>query len=260
PRCGDGIVRRLEEECDDGNTVGGDGCSSVCTIEADANCQPQPTACEKISGQCVVRVPATFRDFPASHVDFNTDYAGCSAFEPVVGMVQSTLSPEGIPVYADPPPEACVNSRNSFTEWYIDGFDAVTVRGEIVLFQDGDTFSNRYGPNGERWVMSDADVEQGGYGGSLQECESLCESRKELRCANVCLPAQDTVLQREQALAEAEAAEEASGDELAELQLAIDDAVFSYELCTTECEDESVDSATECASRCIPCSYAPDQW
>lgn len=31
--CGDGVVNQASEECDDGNTVGGDGCSSICTIE-----------------------------------------------------------------------------------------------------------------------------------------------------------------------------------------------------------------------------------
>jgi cysteine-rich repeat protein len=31
-RCGDGVVQ-LGEGCDDGNEVGGDGCSATCTIE-----------------------------------------------------------------------------------------------------------------------------------------------------------------------------------------------------------------------------------
>ena len=30
--CGDGYVR-LDEQCDDGNVVGGDGCSSICELE-----------------------------------------------------------------------------------------------------------------------------------------------------------------------------------------------------------------------------------
>jgi cysteine-rich repeat protein len=37
PRCGDGIVD-TEEECDDGNTADGDGCSSACSREGDAGC------------------------------------------------------------------------------------------------------------------------------------------------------------------------------------------------------------------------------
>lgn len=38
--CGDGIVAGLEQ-CDDGNNVNNDGCSSTCTIEncnIDCNC------------------------------------------------------------------------------------------------------------------------------------------------------------------------------------------------------------------------------
>jgi len=36
PVCGDGVVNQASEECDDGNTVGGDGCSSTCTLEVAA--------------------------------------------------------------------------------------------------------------------------------------------------------------------------------------------------------------------------------
>jgi fibro-slime domain-containing protein len=32
PRCGDGILDSDHEQCDDGNTVDGDGCSSTCTV------------------------------------------------------------------------------------------------------------------------------------------------------------------------------------------------------------------------------------
>jgi cysteine-rich repeat protein len=34
PVCGDGVVNQPEEECDDGNTVSGDGCDSNCHLEA----------------------------------------------------------------------------------------------------------------------------------------------------------------------------------------------------------------------------------
>jgi cysteine-rich repeat protein len=34
PRCGDGIIQKdAGEQCDDGNTVGGDGCSYNCQHE-----------------------------------------------------------------------------------------------------------------------------------------------------------------------------------------------------------------------------------
>jgi cysteine-rich repeat protein len=40
-RCGDGFVMWSEgEECDDGNTIDGDGCSGECKIETDYTCMP----------------------------------------------------------------------------------------------------------------------------------------------------------------------------------------------------------------------------
>jgi len=43
--CGDGVVGALEE-CDDGGTAGGDGCSSACTREAGVGvCEGQPSTC-----------------------------------------------------------------------------------------------------------------------------------------------------------------------------------------------------------------------
>lgn len=36
--CGDGEIALSVEECDDGNTASGDGCSSNCTIEKGFNC------------------------------------------------------------------------------------------------------------------------------------------------------------------------------------------------------------------------------
>ncbi len=42
PVCGDGIV---SEACDDGATVGGDGCSPTCTIEPGYSCSGAPSTC-----------------------------------------------------------------------------------------------------------------------------------------------------------------------------------------------------------------------
>ena len=61
PTCGDGIVDQ-GEQCDDGNTVNGDGCSSTC--QSEGVCQPSGAACDDAafctvndvcdqSGQCV---------------------------------------------------------------------------------------------------------------------------------------------------------------------------------------------------------------
>ena len=45
--CGDGTVAG-NEECDDGNTVSGDGCSSTCAVEAGYTCPTPGKACKKI--------------------------------------------------------------------------------------------------------------------------------------------------------------------------------------------------------------------
>ncbi|HVV87757.1 MAG TPA: DUF4215 domain-containing protein [Kofleriaceae bacterium] len=53
--CGDGVLQTVAgEQCDDGNTADGDGCSSTCQVEADTFCRSQspalgyPSACQAI--------------------------------------------------------------------------------------------------------------------------------------------------------------------------------------------------------------------
>jgi len=51
--CGNGNVQPnspQNEECDDGNTADGDGCSSTCTIEAGYVCSGDPSVCELACG------------------------------------------------------------------------------------------------------------------------------------------------------------------------------------------------------------------
>jgi fibro-slime domain-containing protein len=45
PGCGDGIVNQKSEECDDGNTLPGDGCSGACTKEDYSECPPEGGEC-----------------------------------------------------------------------------------------------------------------------------------------------------------------------------------------------------------------------
>ncbi len=46
PGCGDGLVNQTDEECDDGNTLPGDGCSGACTKEDFSDCPPNGGACK----------------------------------------------------------------------------------------------------------------------------------------------------------------------------------------------------------------------
>jgi len=48
--CGDGTIER-SEQCDDGNTVNGDGCSRICQIEANWNCPTEGKPCVYV-GNC----------------------------------------------------------------------------------------------------------------------------------------------------------------------------------------------------------------
>ena len=56
--CGDGATQGgCGEQCDDGNTVGGDGCSATCQLESTPGCAPAPSAgCRKpvVSAQASV--------------------------------------------------------------------------------------------------------------------------------------------------------------------------------------------------------------
>jgi len=55
PVCGDGVIEG-SEECDDGDTVDGDGCSSTCTIESGWGCSGAPSSCTEICGNGIVTV------------------------------------------------------------------------------------------------------------------------------------------------------------------------------------------------------------
>ena len=47
--CGDGNPE-FDEPCDDGNTLGGDGCSATCTVEPGWSCSGWPSTCSSICG------------------------------------------------------------------------------------------------------------------------------------------------------------------------------------------------------------------
>ncbi len=53
PTCGNGAVR-LGEECDDGNTDDGDGCSATCTVEEGRNCSGDPSTCTEVCGDVMI--------------------------------------------------------------------------------------------------------------------------------------------------------------------------------------------------------------
>ncbi len=149
--CGDGIV--LGEECDDGNLRDGDGCSSSCMIEDGFDCVADgPGTCDQVNGQCVLRVPALFRDFKSDTA--NTDFPGptCNLLE---GLVDDTLDADGKPTSAGN--GACIKSAATFAMWYTDNEYNHTMPGNIVLFDNqAGGYVNRLGPNGEKFLAPSA--------------------------------------------------------------------------------------------------------
>lgn len=138
--CGDGLV--LNEECDDGNNLDGDGCSADCHVEPGYTCTvPSPGA--------TMVVPAVFRDFSESHVDFEF---GTTPDTHVMGMVASVLGPDRKPTHVAVA-GSNVSSAQSFTEWYRDvpGTNEA-FPGTLTLYDNGrGGYVNRWGENGERY-------------------------------------------------------------------------------------------------------------
>ncbi|MCC6521063.1 MAG: fibro-slime domain-containing protein [Polyangiaceae bacterium] len=65
---------------------------------------------------CTGILPARIRDFSASHPDFE-DFTGNDAY---LGLVESTLGPDGTPVYASPGATPQTTGPAEFAEWYHD--------------------------------------------------------------------------------------------------------------------------------------------
>ena len=161
PGCGDGTIA-ASEECDDGNTTGEDGCSSQCTIEEGYGCTP-PAA----DGRLVL--PVVYRDFRASHPDFEPGATGIE--EATTGLVQSTLGDGGLPVLANA--EAYIESADTFAQWYTDVADTNSrIEGELVLYDDGEGgYVTRWGADGEQWVSYQDTTWCGNIGSNCSECD-----------------------------------------------------------------------------------------
>ncbi len=143
--CGDGLV--LGEACDDGNRLSGDGCDENCEVEDGYDCQTQTSECEKsASGECILRIPVTYRDF-AYGGDFEN--ASCVGSTPTTGLVQNQL------VAGNPVPTGSAMCTGDLENWYLDGAHATTFHSELVLYKNSSGgYVNRHGPNGEPWFTN----------------------------------------------------------------------------------------------------------
>ncbi|XP_064371679.1 pappalysin-2 [Dromaius novaehollandiae] len=122
PYCGDGkVTTSLEEECDDGGLLDGDGCSRMCKKEKDFNCVGEPSLCyvhdgdgvcepfEKASSilDCGLYTPEGYIDqwaakAYASHQDKTSCPVSLVTGEPVVKVCKSHLHdvPKDLPLAA----------------------------------------------------------------------------------------------------------------------------------------------------------------
>jgi fibro-slime domain-containing protein len=149
-KCGDGIVMPAQPDgpvmpggaCDDGNDVGGDGCSADCKVEEGYQCEQAAITAETMT------VPMTVRDF-APGGDFEPTATG--KFMAVTGLVKDTLDNEGKPaangVFGG---DGYITSAASFADWYRKGVWSKNTT--LTLYSNGNGgYVNRYGANGEKW-------------------------------------------------------------------------------------------------------------
>jgi len=159
--CGDGFAV-ASEQCDDGNAISGDGCSSICQIEAGYACT-QSTLGDTMVLPMVVRDFSAGSDFePGSSFATGLNYAN-------QGLVQNTLDAKGLKpllisatgtyngVARQP---SGIASAASFSQWYDDakksagpnGYHATlatTLNLYAVANSSPATYVNRFGTNGD---------------------------------------------------------------------------------------------------------------
>lgn len=79
PQCGDSYIDP-DEECDDGNTVDGDGCASVCQLEAGYTCESSGGVCqaEYVCGDGIITVAEQCDDGPYNADGYNQCTTSCT--------------------------------------------------------------------------------------------------------------------------------------------------------------------------------------
>jgi fibro-slime domain-containing protein len=164
----------IGEECDDGNTLNGDGCSAACKIESGFTCAQAPLTDP-------ILLSAVYRDFHSSKTsDFEVGITSINP--PTPGMVENQLDSEGKPVYSGLTAGTIkVTSKESFATWYRDtpGVNHTTP-AKLRLWSSGDgIYANRWGANGKRWQVTETAY----YCGALGE-EQLDSNGAAIPCTS----------------------------------------------------------------------------
>ncbi|HEV8324120.1 MAG TPA: DUF4215 domain-containing protein [Myxococcota bacterium] len=111
--CGDGAVGS-DEQCDDGDATGGDGCSALCAVEPGYACAGEPSVCTAtgpVCGDGLIDPPEDCDD------DGTADGDGCSA----VCAVEAGFACSGVPSVCVPAPDSCGNGAFDAGEGCDDG-------------------------------------------------------------------------------------------------------------------------------------------
>ncbi|HEX2882073.1 MAG TPA: DUF4215 domain-containing protein, partial [Polyangiaceae bacterium] len=173
-KCGDGVilVSDVNEECDDGNLIDGDGCDDTCQVEAGWECAVDSGT----TLSSTINVPVTFRDVIAlptgtgvRHPDFEI-FAGNAA---TTGLVNSLLGTDHKPVRVAgrcdststtgcPYGQQLTNTTN-FNQWFNDTANvSVSIARQLPFTQQGVTNTYQYTNNAlfpwdgvaTSWVLS----------------------------------------------------------------------------------------------------------
>jgi fibro-slime domain-containing protein len=134
----------MAEACDDGNNISGDGCSASCTVEPGYQCELPPLG-------ATMTVPIVYRDFTATHDDFEPGVLGLE--NATTGLVEPVLV-DGKPVLVAAG-AGNITSPATFADWYSDGPASATIPSHLVLWDNGaGGYVNRWGENGEQWLST----------------------------------------------------------------------------------------------------------
>lgn len=135
-KCGDGLLFDFDgpdadllpdEQCDDGNLVNGDGCSSTCRVESGFSCEVETGALPGF-----LDVPAVFRDMnfwdAVDPLPAHPDFQRYKCNVATTGMVRTTLAADGTPRYLNGERASAtsdctktqITSESSFSDWYHD--------------------------------------------------------------------------------------------------------------------------------------------
>jgi cysteine-rich repeat protein len=112
-QCGDGIIERIEQ-CDDGNTESGDGCSASCQIEANYECKTEGQPCKNLAvcGNSILTSDETCDD--GNTVDGDGCSKNCQAIES--GWICPVPGKKCIPLCGDKQiiaPETCDDGNSA---------------------------------------------------------------------------------------------------------------------------------------------------